>query len=330
MTALIFLIAGLCLFVGYHLGRYVASAGSNPHWAEDLPRDDISAELDAENALSLLDSIRQLTNTVHDEVDRRAGDSQGAAELNSTASLSEATIVLSAATRMLEANKQLLTDLSFAKAEIFEQQEMLGSVQSQAITDELTGLLNRRALNQELPRLREESERSQSPLCFLLVDLDHFKKFNDRFGHLVGDELLQFVASTLKQSTSGRDIVTRFGGEEFACVLPNTSLDHAAIPADRIREAVESLTYKLDERELHITVSVGYAEAQPDETTEQLIQRADMALYAAKAAGRNCCCFHDGQTCQSLQGKLFDLDSLSAAMTEVKLGASQLFTLERS
>jgi diguanylate cyclase len=327
MLALIFLIAGMCLFVGYHLGLYMALARRNPHVADKLPRDDISADLDAEYALSLLDSIRQLTDTVHDEVDRRTGDTPKSSGSISSASFSEATVVLAAATRLLEANKQLLTDLSSAKAEIFQQQEKFGSVQSQAVTDELTGLLNRRALNQELPRLREESERLQTPLCFLLVDLDHFKKFNDRFGHLVGDELLQFVASTLKQSARGHDIVTRFGGEEFACVLPNTSLEHAAAPADRIRQAVENLIYNLDDRELRITVSVGYAEAQPDEATEQLIQRADMALYAAKEAGRNCCCFHDGQSCCSLQGQQFDLDSLATAMAEVPVGVSQMFTL---
>lgn len=327
MLALLFLIAGLCLFVGYHFGHYMALARRNPHLATELPRDDISADLDAEYALSLLDSIRQLTDTVHDEVDRRTGDTHNSPGSISSASFSEATVALAAATRLLEANKQLLTDLSSAKAEIFQQQEKFGSVQSQAVTDELTGLLNRRALNQELPRLREESERLQTPLCFLLVDLDHFKKFNDRFGHLVGDELLQFVASTLKQSARGHDIVTRFGGEEFACVLPNTSLEHAASPADRIRQAVENLIYNLDDRELRITVSVGYAEAQPDETTEQLIQRADMALYAAKEAGRNCCCFHDGETCRSLQGQQFDLDTLATAMAEVPVGVSQMFTL---
>jgi diguanylate cyclase (GGDEF)-like protein len=296
--------------------------------AVDRPDDDIFPELDAEYAVSMLESLRQLTVAINEKHGHQPSGSPENSDSKSSLPLFEATLVLAAATRLLEANQQLLSDLSCSKRELCEQQENFAFIQSQALTDELTGLLNRRALNQELPRLRAQSDQFDAPLCLLLIDLDHFQKINDRYGPLVGDEVLKVVASQLKQSIRGSDLLTRFGGEKYACVLPNMSLARAATFAERIRETIADFIYHMDDCDLRITVSVGYAAAQPDETTGQLIQLADRALYAAKQAGRNCCCFHDGRTCRSLPGQGFDIDSLMAAKRDVPGGTNDLFLLD--
>ena len=124
----------------------------------------------------------------------------------------------------------------------------------------------------------------------MLTDVDHFKKFNDTFGHLTGDQVLRLVAMSVKQNVKGQDIAARYGGEEFAVVLPNTLLRSAITVADHIRRAVmakELMKRSTGEHLGRVTISVGVASLRPDDTPQTLIERADTCLYAAKRAGRN-------------------------------------------
>ncbi|MHB8454674.1 MAG: GGDEF domain-containing protein [Acidiferrobacterales bacterium] len=165
------------------------------------------------------------------------------------------------------------------------------------LTDALTGVANRRFFER---RLREElslRERRRNSLAFLLVDLDHFKDLNDHYGHQAGDRALQQVAMTLSQGLRASDVLVRYGGEEFALLLPDTGLDKATEIAQRLRSQVAELAIDGSPGEaLKVTASIGVAclgsgatpRLQSDDVGSWLLRQADVALYRAKAAGRNC------------------------------------------
>ncbi|WP_281665050.1 sensor domain-containing diguanylate cyclase [Paraburkholderia fungorum] len=160
-----------------------------------------------------------------------------------------------------------------------------------AETDALTGLSNRRAFDQRLGQEWLRSQREQTPLSLLFIDIDHFKRLNDTYGHATGDEVLAEVAARIMSGTRRAvDVAARYGGEEFAVVLPNTSLDGAVKVAETIRERIEAagLANKDTERG-HVTISVGCASCMPPGggSAPALLAAADTQLYAAKAAGRN-------------------------------------------
>jgi diguanylate cyclase len=157
-------------------------------------------------------------------------------------------------------------------------------------TDQLTGLRNRRFLDEMLTEEVVRCFRYRHSIAFLLLDIDHFKHFNDTYGHLVGDDCLRSVADALRQAVRTQvDRIARYGGEEFCVVLPETDADGARVVAERIRAAVEALEFLVNGRRVPVTVSVGVAAVVPPsaELTQLLILSADKALYEAKAAGRN-------------------------------------------
>lgn len=183
------------------------------------------------------------------------------------------------------------------KREMVQTRELLDAYMSEARTDPLTGLANRRALNQELERRIAQLQRQDTPLAVLLIDVDHFKQFNDNHGHQAGDEMLCMMARALRDTVRDMDLATRYGGEEFAIVLPGTSLPDAKCAAERIRLAVADIEFTFRGAKLRDTVSVGLAQATDVDDPQSIIRRADDALYAAKEAGRNRSFFHDGQIC---------------------------------
>ncbi len=173
------------------------------------------------------------------------------------------------------------------KAEIQAQDALLTSYVNEARTDALTGLGNRRAFDAELEE-RERSWRAGRVFSLLLVDVDHFKTFNDTYGHQAGDEMLRDVATVLRQRTEGIGTAIRYGGEEFAVLLPDTELDEARTIAEALRGLVQANETHFRNADLNVTVSIGLAHAQPCDSAKDLFIRADEQLYAAKNAGRNC------------------------------------------
>ncbi len=155
--------------------------------------------------------------------------------------------------------------------------------------DALTGLYNRRYLFERLSAEVERAVRYGQPLSCIMLDVDAFKPVNDRHGHLVGDELLRRAAEVFRSIPRRIDVVARFGGDEVAVLLPATSLDAAAVVAGRICETVSSRTFRIGERSLTSTVSLGVSSLDPSApvTGDELMRRADMALYASKHAGGN-------------------------------------------
>jgi diguanylate cyclase (GGDEF)-like protein len=157
-----------------------------------------------------------------------------------------------------------------------------------AMTDPLTGLLNRRAFLQDAEALLQQQVQRDRPIGVLLVDLDHFKSINDRFGHAVGDKVLQIFARTTRMNLRQTDLVGRLGGEEFTVVLADASVDNAYLVADRLRKAFAAAAGMIDGQPLHATASIGVAViVDPSQDLAHLITLADQALYLAKARGRN-------------------------------------------
>ena len=180
----------------------------------------------------------------------------------------------------------LNSQLNAATTEISKLKSQLVEVQKDALFDSLTTLYNRRSFNKDLQMLCE----SDQALCLVLLDIDHFKTFNDTYGHLFGDTVLKGIARKLKVACRDGISAYRFGGEEFAMIIPNKSLRIARQIADTSRRSLEKLSVKdrrSGEQVGNITASFGVAELQPNETADSLIERTDKLLYEAKSLGRN-------------------------------------------
>jgi diguanylate cyclase (GGDEF)-like protein len=159
-----------------------------------------------------------------------------------------------------------------------------------SITDALTGLLNRRYLEERLGEELERSKRHRFAMCFLMIDIDNFKEYNDTHGHQAGDSALQLTAQCLKSALRSADVASRYGGEEFSVLLPQTSISEAHVIAERIRHRVESTPYPhgLNQPGGAVTVSIGISSfGHGQDTPESVIRAADEALYTAKSRGKN-------------------------------------------
>jgi diguanylate cyclase len=198
--------------------------------------------------------------------------------------------LVTATNEMQQNNQSLEARLSASKQEIDQLQENLEAVRTESLTDPLTTLANRKSFDDSLVRAIADAQMSNEPMSLMMTDIDRFKKFNDTFGHLTGDQVLRLVAISVKQNVKGQDIAARYGGEEFAVVLPNTVLRAAITVADHIRCAVmakELMKRSTGEHLGRVTISIGVAMLRPDDTPQSLIERADHCLYAAKRNGRN-------------------------------------------
>jgi diguanylate cyclase (GGDEF)-like protein len=161
-----------------------------------------------------------------------------------------------------------------------------------ANTDALTGLSNRHAMNDEFSRELNRCVKDKNPIALIMIDVDNFKKFNDMFGHVAGDRALSAVAAILKKQFRPRDLLVRYGGDEFAVLLPEVDMELATTIADRVRTAVSGDTEASNDSliQIPIQISMGVACFKNDGTLNALIRDADAALYRAKNAGRNVVC----------------------------------------
>ncbi|MDO9006404.1 MAG: GGDEF domain-containing protein [Aquabacterium sp.] len=166
--------------------------------------------------------------------------------------------------------------------------EAVRTVEQMATTDMLTGLLNRRVITDLAEAELKLMERTGAPMCVALIDLDHFKDINDRFGHHAGDTALRGFAQSTTPQLRQVDKLARWGGEEFLLMLPQLNQHEALTALERLRQTVEALVFK-DHALMQLTFSVGIAQAQPGESLEHLVDRADQAVYEAKRQGRNRC-----------------------------------------
>ena len=164
-----------------------------------------------------------------------------------------------------------------------------GELAVQASTDELTGILNRRSFTSFIKLEFINAKKNFSPFSLAIIDIDYFKQVNDEYGHLVGDEILIDLANLMKSSFRSTDKVCRWGGEEFAILLPGTSLPNAVSAIDHFRQKIENHEYQSSSNTIKYTISAGVSESLTiDKNIDDLIKRADEALYKAKSSNRNC------------------------------------------
>lgn len=201
------------------------------------------------------------------------------------------TKVLNETRKMEGINLALEHKLAESTEEIGQLRDDLEDMRKEALTDALTGIANRKLFDMELRRQARDAMEAGESLALLLLDIDHFKKFNDMYGHQTGDEVLKLLAATMTKAVKGDDVPARYGGEEFAVILPRTDLQGALKVAEGIRERIS--TKKLVNRSTNmnlgkITVSIGAGVFEFGEPLGDLIKRTDQSLYKAKALGRNC------------------------------------------
>jgi diguanylate cyclase len=240
----------------------------------------------AQNVASDVGAHNTLVGTITDQLGAISDDGNFSSAL-----------VRDAAAKMLDANRKLQTRLEDAERKIQIQAQEIREQQTEARTDALTKLANRRAfdacLDENVRRFREEGR----PFAMLIFDVDHFKQFNDTHGHQAGDEVLRGVGRTLSRIVKSGDLPCRYGGEEFAVIMANTKAHEGQIAAERIRRAIENMGVHFAGQTLRVTASLGLAECLPAEDGVQTLRRADDGVYASKKSGRNCSHFHDGVDC---------------------------------
>ncbi|MFO1243212.1 MAG: GGDEF domain-containing protein [Rickettsiales bacterium] len=252
-----------------------------------------SAEADAKallaNVLQAMTQFSSDTQNYHQEISDQVGVLEKAPTSGDLQSMVKQ--IISTAHTLKESASSMQQRLEESKQEITGLRENLAKATSEAEHDFLTGVFNRKAFDRAVDELIVQTEEAQSPLCMLMVDIDYFKKFNDEYGHLIGDEVLKMVAKFMKECVKGKDIVARFGGEEFAVILPATPIQGAMIVAENIRRAISSKELKhksTGESFGTVTVSIGVAAYRHGQDSVPLmIKRADDALYRSKRGGRN-------------------------------------------
>lgn len=192
--------------------------------------------------------------------------------------------------RMLADNQKLEQKLNNSAIEMQEMRDNIQNLKREAMTDSLTGLSNRKAFDIELKHRASDVMDNGKALSLLMIDIDHFKQFNDTYGHQVGDQVLKLVSNALQSNVKPSEMVARYGGEEFSVILPGSKLRDAEKIAEKLREkiALKDIVNQAKQENMgRLSVSIGAAQLKPGESVALFIERTDRALYKAKELGRN-------------------------------------------
>ncbi|OFX09722.1 MAG: hypothetical protein A2516_05920 [Alphaproteobacteria bacterium RIFOXYD12_FULL_60_8] len=256
--------------------------------SDELRRTSERIEANLEKVMKFVATANQETSNYGETLENFSGNIANAGGVEEIRAMVAS--VVEETRSVMESNKKLESQLTESSSEINVLRQEMARVQHEASTDGLTGIPNRKTFDRTLAAAAKAAQSEGSFLCLLLTDIDHFKKFNDTFGHQMGDQVLKLVAHTMRQTVRGQDTACRYGGEEFAVILPKTQLREATLVAENIRKAVASkkLINRTKNIDLgQITLSIGVSEYSLGEPITALIERADAGLYAAKDAGRN-------------------------------------------
>lgn len=317
-TLLLIVASAVQLGIGIAIGLWLRNRDAQSHPVAPVANDPppleqphatlaAEAEIEAEEedeetsaAGEILSGLQEFTRSISEQVVRHSSRVESITQhlAYPDDDLADEERVRRVVAQLIEANEQLKTDLADAQSRLKQQEIEIACRTNEARTDQLTGLANRRAFDEQLARRVEEWRRRGTPVSLMIVDVDHFKQFNDTHGHLAGDRVLQGVAQVLRDTMRDMDVVARHGGEEFAVILASTTLDEGQRATLRALKAIGQSTFHFEGTALRVTASIGLAEAAGDDDTESLVQRADAALYASKEAGRNCGHMHQGAACE--------------------------------
>ena len=281
--------AVLLMLVGMGLGVRLARRRARSH-------DESMSQQDRERVLKLLQELGDWTTEYSGNVSdyqNMLGQLSDEVQASSHSAPSELRVV-TLLQQIMKSNAQLQNRLDAAERQLEKQTQQIQCYLSEARTDGLTGLFNRRAFDQKLEEMFLAYRGGGRSFVVVLVDIDRFKVINDTYGHQAGDHVLQQVASSLRTQLQRAIMVARFGGEEFAVIMDGP-LRVAAEKLNEVRRAIEKQEMVADSTPLELTVSIGLSEPREDLVVAPLLRRADEALYAAKNIGRNRVYYHDGR-----------------------------------
>jgi diguanylate cyclase len=271
------------VFVGYSLGKSKATQ-------KERQEHDDQRQVALNSLVELLKSTEQLTSDVDthnsqmQKVHRHVGDLKVSGEMEEI----QQTLLCEIAA-VVKSNQRLEDDLVVARARMEVQAEELDRTRLEARTDVLSGVYNRKAFDERLHLLLSTFRREQKPFVLVLADVDHFKRINDTHGHAAGDRVVTHVGAFLKESIRLGDYVARYGGDEFALLMPDTEGDAGRDLVERLRMRVSQEAFDIGLRgeQAAVTFSIGVASVCEGDTDETLLLRADRALYRSKQGGRN-------------------------------------------
>ena len=250
---------------------------------------------DRERMLELLQELGTWTSeysgNVSDYQDKLGQLSEAVARESSPAKAESQIVLL--LKQIMHSNEELQSRLEAAERQLEKQTKQIESYLTEARTDGLTGLFNRRAFDQQLDTLFAAYHKGGRSFVLCLIDIDHFKSINDKYGHQVGDVVLQDLARTLKSQLDNSKIVARYGGEEFVVIMDGP-LQIAAVRMNDVRKVIEKQRMETENGTLAVTISAGLSEPRDDIVVGPIVRRADEALYTAKNIGRNRVYYHDG------------------------------------
>lgn len=253
----------------------------------------VEEEADYDQVEAMMAQLQQLTTTVAADVGEHSTVVQEINDELNAGGATEASILV-IVEKLVEANDAMQTQLAQAEERLQEQAAEIETHVKEARTDALTKLWNRRHFDDEMDKCKAAFDKSGQPSCVMMFDVDHFKKFNDTYGHQAGDEVLRGVARTLRKSVTNKQVVCRYGGEEFAIIFPGLDLRRAIPIGEKARVAIAAQVFEFEDLDLKVTASGGLSGIRANETVEEVVKRADDALYVCKEAGRNCGHWHDG------------------------------------
>ncbi len=287
------------VFVDLIFMLLAAAAGAAGAWwlcrRSGVPAEAIVGSAPAQNASDVLAHLHDLATRVAVDVETHSSRVEEMSATLTTPGHQEPAAIIGVVAKLVQANQHMQEKLASTEDKLREQARQIESQSLEARTDSLTLLANRRSFDEEVSRRVAEFRRQQRTFSVVMIDIDHFKEFNDTYGHQAGDEVLRTVGRALRRKIREMDLVARYGGEEFAVILPGTPIEEAKRAAVRAREAIEEAQAHFEKRDLRVTASVGVAEVYPGDGNSGPVQRADAALYASKKAGRNCVHWHDGR-----------------------------------
>ncbi len=271
--------------IGFRLGRRRTTGDDN-----------VISDEDRQRLMVLLQELGSWTNEYSGNVsDYQVQLSRLSETIESTGSSSASEVrVVGLLKQIMDSNSHLQTRLDAAEQQLEKQTRQIASYLTEARTDGLTGLFNRRALDQRMEEMFAAYRGGGRSFVVALIDIDKFKSINDNHGHQAGDQVLKQLASVLRTRLDGAIIVARFGGEEFAAILDGP-LAIASQTMNELRRQVADYPMQAGTTQLEVTISVGLSEPRQDVIVAPVLRRADEALYAAKNMGRNRVYFHDGR-----------------------------------
>lgn len=292
----------LQLIVGFAAGWFTRSnkGGAAPSVSPEAEAEAKQHKLEVEQARNLLNDVQNLAADMRSDVGQHATRveriSQELAEAQE-GSPGDSAAVNVAVRQIVDSNAELNRRLRDAEKKLAEQAVQIKTHETASLTDQLTGVPNRRAFDRQLADRIADFQKVQAPVSLIMIDIDFFKKFNDTHGHHAGDAVLKGVAKTIAKALRDKDVVARFGGEEFGIVLPQTTLAEACPVVERVRKAIEGARFQCDGKLLNCTISLGLSQFSQEDSDELFVRRADDALYAAKKGGRNRGYLHNGAEC---------------------------------